>query len=134
MKKKKSLQNHSVDDNRMDQWLKNYFLDPLTTHYDHSQFKIDIYETDKEWIIEALLKDYVSSEITVKTENTKLIITAQKDAFSSTTPFPSRVRTINFPFPIVNHHIHATFLNGILEIFITKTETGLGNNRYITLP
>lgn len=126
--------NHSVDDNRMEQWMKNYFLNPRNTHDDHSQFKIDIYETEQEWIIEALLKDYTSSEITVRTENTQLIITAQKDSYSSTTPFPSKVRIIDFPFPIVNHHVTAAFQNGVLEIFITKTDTGLGNNRYITLP
>jgi HSP20 family molecular chaperone IbpA len=134
MKKKNTPQNLSVDFERVDKWLKEYFLDPHTTHCDQTQFRIDLYETDENWIVEAVLNDYKSAEITVKLENSKLIITAQKYNHNVSSRFQKRVRTIDFPFLIIDHHVIASFLNGVLEIFISKTKKGLGKNRYITLP
>ncbi|WP_286232022.1 Hsp20/alpha crystallin family protein [Neobacillus mesonae] len=133
MDKKNINHNHSPDFDSMDQWLRDYFLDPKTEHDDHTLFKIDIYETDDHWIVEAVLKDYVSSEIKVRIEDTDLLITAQKHA-SLTSPFPKKERTIQFPFKIIHHCVTAFFQNGILEIFLSKTQNGLGKNRYITLP
>lgn len=132
MKKKKAPQLQSIDFELVENWLKNYFLDPLTSQCDLTQFRIDLYETDEDWIVEAVLNDYVSSEITVKTEDNKLVMTAQKHAYSF--PCPKKVRTIDFPFPIIDHKVCATFNNGVLEITISKTEKGLGKNRFITLP
>ncbi len=133
MKKRKTLQISSVDLELMEKWLKNYFLDPFTSWCDLTQFQIDLYETDEEWIVEALLNEYVSYEITVKAEDKQLFISAQKHSYSLPSPFPKKTRTIDFPFLIIKHHITASFNSGILEIFISKTQTGTGKNRYITL-
>lgn len=135
MKKKKTPQSQTIDLEKVEQWLKNYFLDPLTSHYDHTQFRIDIYETDENWIVEGYLDEFVSSEITVKVEGSQLSITAQKLSFTNPSPFPKRIRTINFPFYIINHCISASFQHGVLEILISKKiENNLGKNRFITLP
>lgn len=135
MKNKKSPQDQTVDLEKMEQWLKDYFLDPLTSHYDHSQFRIDIYETDENWIVEGSLDEYAGSEITVKMEKSQLIISARKHDYSSPSPFPKKVRAINFPFPIINHCVSASFQHGVLEIFISKKiENGFGKDRFITLP
>lgn len=134
MKKKNAPQNLSVDFERVDKWLKEYFLDPNTTHCDLTEFRIDLYETDKNWIVEAELNDYKSSEISVKVENRQLIVIAQKQHDKASLPFKKRIRTIDFPFLIIDHCVNASFFNGVLEIFISKTEKGLGKNRYITLP
>ena len=135
MKKKKILPQYDLADHeRMEQWLKNYFLDPLTSYYDQNQFRIDIYETDDDWIVEASLNEFCSSEITVKVEDSQLIITAQKYGFSNPSHYPKRVRTITLPFSVIHHDVHASLQNGTLEIFISKLNRGLGKNRYITLP
>ncbi|MGZ4161403.1 MAG: Hsp20/alpha crystallin family protein [Neobacillus sp.] len=121
----------SVDYDQMEKWLENYFLDPLTTFNDQSQFRIDLYETAKEWIVEAILTDFTSSEITVFIEEKELTITAVKHPLSY---HKKKVRTIAFPFQIINQKVTATFKNGILEVFISKSEKDLKKNRFITLP
>jgi HSP20 family molecular chaperone IbpA len=130
MKSKKNIQ--PIDFDIVEKWLENYCLDPLTTQDDLTQFRIDLYETDKEWIVEALLNEYISSEIKVFIENKKLVITAVK----TSTPVneQKRCRTIQFPFEVINQKVTANYFNGILEVHISKTEIGLGKNCYITLP
>lgn len=130
MKSKKNLQ--PIDFDLVEKWLENYCLDPLTSQDDLTQFRIDLYETDQEWIVEALLNEYNSSEIKVFIEDNKLVITAVK----SSTPSNElkKVRTIQFPFQVINQKVMAHYINGILEVFISKSEKGLGKNCYITLP
>jgi HSP20 family molecular chaperone IbpA len=132
MSKKKQLKNQTFDFELVEKWLENYFLDPLTSYYDETQFPIDLYETEKEWIIEAILSEYEASEIKVYIEGNKLMISASKYP-----PFMNkqkRVRSINFPFPVIDQTVFATFTNGILEVTISKIDRGLGKNRFITLP
>jgi len=130
MKSKKNLQ--PIDFDLVEKWLENYCLDPLTSHDDLTQFRIDLYETDQEWIVEALLTEYNSSEIKVFIEDNKLVITAVK----SSTPSNElkKVRTIQFPFQVIYQKVKAQYINGILEVLISKSEKGLGKNCYITLP
>jgi HSP20 family molecular chaperone IbpA len=131
MKSKKNIQ--PIDFDLVEKWLENYCLDPLTTQDDLTQFRIDLYETDQEWIVEALLNEYNSSEIKVFVEDNKLIITAA-DKSSTPTSQQKRVRTIQFPFQVINQKVTANYINGILEVLISKSEIGLGKNCYITLP
>lgn len=130
MKSKKNIQ--PIDFDLVEKWLENYCLDPLTSQDDLTQFRIDLYETDQEWIVEALLNEYDSSEIKVFIEDNKLVITAVK----SSTPSNElkKVRTIQFPFQVINQKVMAQYINGILEVLISKSEKGLGKNCYITLP
>jgi HSP20 family molecular chaperone IbpA len=130
MKSKKNIQ--PIDFDLVEKWLENYCLDPLTTQDDLTQFRIDLYETDQEWIVEALLNEYNSSEIKVFVEDKKLIITADKSSTPSN--HQKRVRTIQFPFQVINQKVTANYINGILEVLISKSEKGLGKNCYITLP
>ncbi|TDL63012.1 Hsp20/alpha crystallin family protein [Rhodococcus qingshengii] len=130
MKSKKNIQ--PIDFDLVEKWLENYCLDPLTTQDDLTQFRIDLYETDQEWIVEALLNEYNSSEIKVFIEDMKLIITADKSSTPSNQQ--KRVRTIQFPFQVINQKVTANYINGILEVLISKSEKGLGKNCFITLP
>ena len=82
--------------------------------------------------MEALLNEYNSSEIKVFVEDNKLVITADKS--STPTSQQKRVRTIQFPFQVINQKVTANYINGILEVLISKSEKGLGKNCYITLP
>lgn len=127
---------NSFDYKLMEAWLENYFLDPLTTYEDQMQFRIDLYETDQEWIVEALLDDFEAYEITVAVQSKELSIKAAKHPLLPSSIHPKRImRCIQFPFAIVNHKITAFFQNGILEVHLSKKETDrVGRNRFITLP
>jgi spore coat protein M/HSP20 family protein len=132
MTKKKHPPNQVFDLDLVEKWLENYFLDPLTSYYDQAEFRIDLLETDHEWIVEAILNDFDASEIKVFIDGKKLIITATKYPPAA---YPNiKKRCIEFPFVVVLQEVMATFSNGILEIFISKTQSGSGKNRYITLP
>ncbi|XJZ28956.1 Hsp20/alpha crystallin family protein [Bacillota bacterium Lsc_1132] len=119
---------------QMEKWLENYFLDPLTTYLDQSHFRIDLYETDKNWIVEALLSNYEASEISVFVEAEKMIIKAVKSPLLPMQQTEVKMRTIRFPFLIVDQKIIASFHSGILEVCISKIEKSAVNNRFITLP
>ncbi|MFL6561828.1 MAG: Hsp20/alpha crystallin family protein, partial [Bacillus sp. (in: firmicutes)] len=95
MSKKRQLNNQSFDFELVEKWLESYFLDPLTAYYDETQFQIDLYETDKEWIVEAMLTDFEASEIKVYIEENKLVISASK--YPPSMNQQKRVRSINFP-------------------------------------
>jgi HSP20 family molecular chaperone IbpA len=41
---------------------------------------------------------------------------------------------VEFPFQIIEKKVTALFSNGTLEVFIFKSEPGLGKNRFVTLP
>ncbi|QCJ42745.1 Hsp20/alpha crystallin family protein [Bacillus sp. S3] len=132
MKKKKQIQNQTFDFELVEKWLENFFLDPLTSYYDQTQFQIDLYETEKEWIVEAILSEFEASEIKVYIEEKKLLISACKYPPSVTQL--SKSRSIEFPFYVTKQEVTAVYTKGILEVFISKTENGLGKNRFITLP
>jgi HSP20 family molecular chaperone IbpA len=130
--RKKHPQNQTFDFALVEKWLENYFLDPLTSYYDQTQFQIDLFETDQEWIVEAILNDFKVSNIQVYIEEKKLTISATPPLFYL--PHHKRSRSIEFPFYINEQEITASYTNGILEIFISKTKKGSGKNRNITLP
>ncbi len=132
MKKKKHSPNQIVDIDMVEKWLENYFLDPLTSYYDQTQFQIDLLETENDWIVEAILNDFEASDIKVYIEEKKLIISAKKSPPSS--QHSNKIRSIEFPFLVTRQKVSAVFTNGILEIFISKTESDIEKNRYITLP
>ncbi|SFA88883.1 MULTISPECIES: Hsp20/alpha crystallin family protein [unclassified Bacillus (in: firmicutes)] len=123
-----------IDQKSMEKWLENFFLDPLTTYLDHSQFRIDLFETDTHLIVEALLSDYHSSEVSVYIEKQKLIITAAKLSLTSYKKSQVRNRTVEFPFLIITKKVEAAFREGVLEVSISKKELGLGKDCFITLP
>lgn len=101
----------------MDEWFKNHFLDPLTSVLDETEFRIDVYETEKEYIVEALLPNCRAGDIDISVEKNLLIINVILQAPISR---EEKRRTIDFPIPITQNPIHAVYTNQILEIFIKK--------------
>lgn len=110
----------SFDLEQMEKWLENYFLDPVTTFEDQTKFRIDLYETNQEWIVEALLTEYESSEIAIMVVSQKLVIAAGKKDFPPAMDNCFKTRSIDFPFYLSQKQISASFQNGILEILISK--------------
>jgi HSP20 family molecular chaperone IbpA len=110
-----------------EKWLESFFLDPFTAILDQTQFRVELYDTQTEVIIEALLPQYLSSQIDIYLDVSSVIIKAKSSSK------PTKERMITFPFRINSLKVEASFSNGILEIFISKIHQVKQMNRNIPL-
>jgi HSP20 family molecular chaperone IbpA len=97
-----------------EKWLESFFLDPFTSILDQTQFRVELYDSDTEVIIEAMFPQHFSSQIDVYLDDSSIVI----KAISSTNCTKERI--INFPFQINSQKVEATLSNEILEIVISK--------------
>ena len=118
-----------LDISVVEEWLENFFLDPLTSYQDETIFRIDLFETAEEYIVEALLPQTQKSNITVKLDHENIIIDVATDHKKEIV----KQRKISFPFSIIHHDVNATFESGILEITINKGKIYNGKNRVISI-
>nr|WP_295974493.1 Hsp20/alpha crystallin family protein [uncultured Bacillus sp.] len=107
---------HLLKMEEIDQWLEDFFLDPLTSYLDESEFRIDLFETAEEFIVEALLPSCRSQDIDIQLGQNSITIEAhwgnnEKDI---------KQRTISFPFPVIDYKVTAGFQEDVLEIYIFK--------------
>ncbi|GKU82784.1 Hsp20/alpha crystallin family protein [Niallia sp. NCCP-28] len=114
MNNKKDKQNWNGD---MEDWLKDFFLDPLTTFLDEAEFRIDVFETENHYIIEALLPPCKKEDLNVSTENDALTIMVNCLINHN---IEKKQRTVSFPFAIDAKEIQAVLNREILEILISK--------------
>ncbi|WP_428908470.1 Hsp20/alpha crystallin family protein [Niallia sp. Krafla_26] len=119
-------QDKPLDLKVVEEWLENYFLDPLTSYLDETVFRIDLFETADEYIIEALLPEIDKNHILIKIEVDTILIDIDGDHVQ-------KQRSISFPFNVSYHDVKATFENGILEVFISKQRIENGLNRIISI-
>jgi spore coat protein M/HSP20 family protein len=110
-----------------EKWLESFFLDPFTAILDQTQFRVELYDTQTEVIIEALLPQYVSSQIDIYLDVSSIIIKANSSSNQT------KQRMITFPFRINSLKVEASFSNGILEIVISKIHQVKQMNRDIPL-
>jgi HSP20 family molecular chaperone IbpA len=110
-----------------EKWLESFFLDPFTSILDQTQFRVDLYDSETEMIIEAMLPQHLSSQIDVYLDDSSVVI---KVSSSSNL---SKERIITFPFKINSQKVEATFSNEILEIIISKIHQVKQRNRKIPL-
>ncbi|PLT32513.1 Hsp20/alpha crystallin family protein [Bacillus sp. V5-8f] len=118
---------------RFDQFMENYFLDPNTGYLDQLTFRVDIYECNEEYVVEALFDDRQPNRITIQPNNQDLNITALFLTQKSTESLEPIERTIPFPFIINNKNITASFSNNILEIKISKEEDKMATGKGLTI-
>lgn len=119
-----------LDISIIEEWLENFFLDPLTSYQDETIFRIDLFETADEYIVEAMLPETEKSNITVKLVHENIIIDVVADQHNEK---KVKQRTISFPFSIIHHDVNAIFESGILEITINKEKVSNGRNRLISI-
>lgn len=110
-----------------EKWLESFFLDPFTSILDQTQFRVDLYDSETEMIIEAMLPQHLSSQINVYLDDSSVLI---KVSSSSNL---SKERIITFPFKINSQKVEATFSNDILEIIISKIYQVKQTNRKIPI-
>ena len=118
-----------LDISVVEEWLENFFLDPLTSYQDETIFRIDLFETAEEYIIEAMLPQTKKSNITVKLDHENIIIDVATDNKKEI----AKQRKISFPFSIIHHNVNAIFESEILEIIINKEKICNGRNRVISI-
>lgn len=115
------------DLSQVEKWMEQFFLDPQTSFMDQVTFRIDLYETNTHIIVEALLPNIDTKHISVLLDGKVLTISAlQKNADTCT-------RNVELPFRVADKRVHASFANGILEVWICKDQKGNGKKRYIII-
>ncbi|MCK1993803.1 Hsp20/alpha crystallin family protein [Peribacillus muralis] len=112
---------------KFDEWVKKFFLDPETCALDHQLFSIDIYESDDEYMVEAVLENHEVEDIKVCLSDNELSIIvdeAHKPLIDNKADTIPTQRNIPFPFSICTRRITAEFSNPILVIRIHKFSPG----------
>ncbi|WP_099355279.1 Hsp20/alpha crystallin family protein [Fredinandcohnia onubensis] len=103
--------------NGLEEWMKQFLEDPYLL--DDYQFRIDLFETQNDYIIEAELSGYQPEQIQldVKDDTFHIKLTDCKN------PPNNKVlteRVVTLPFELEKKKIEALFRNEILEIYIKK--------------
>lgn len=132
MNKKEDFHPFNLDE--LEKWMEDYYLDPLSSYLDQITFRIDLYDTEAEIIVEALLTGCVSKDVTVSLKENTVIIKAVK--IDETDPIHCGqpcMRKVKLPFSVIKNRVSANFSNEILEIFINKNEAGPGCDRDISI-
>jgi HSP20 family molecular chaperone IbpA len=113
----------------MDQWLEKFFLDPLTSYFDETAFRIDLFETAEEYIVEALLPAYNPDDIEIILQSNIIRIQVNEEHSKLST----KERIIPFPFPVTGHKVTAEYHDDVLEVFIAKNKFYEEKNRKIPI-
>lgn len=125
---------HGKDDKQLklddiDRWLEDFFLDPLTSYFDETAFRIDLFETAEEYIVEALLPAYKLQQIEIILEYNRITIQAHNGSLKGN----KKERIIPFPFPVTAHEVTAEYHDEVLEVFIAKNKFCKEKNRKIMI-
>jgi len=111
-------QKGDFDSKEMEKWLDSFFLDPLTSYLDETIFRVDLYDSESSFIVEALLPNVQKEQIDIVVDQQSIHIKV-KDMNEEQTP-NIKTRTVTFPIQISDKQMKATFENDILEIYIFK--------------
>lgn len=129
----KDQHDDNVKAGQFDKMMEEYFLDPNTNLLDQYTYRVDIFECDEEYIVEALFDEKKPDQIKIKTDGAQLVI----NAFVKTKPDVNKAnpieRTVPFPFSINRKKITAAFSKGILEIRISKKDCVSSSQKELTL-
>ncbi|MFJ7746720.1 Hsp20 family protein [Peribacillus sp. NPDC097295] len=125
---------HEVQMNEVkifDDWVKKFFLNPETSILDHQLFTIDIYESNDEYMVEAILENHDAKDIKICLRDNEISILVdkphkpfQKLLRKDKAVTPPAQRKISFPFSICARRITAEFTQPLLVIRIHKYSPG----------
>ncbi|MFT4416837.1 Hsp20/alpha crystallin family protein [Fredinandcohnia humi] len=103
----------------LEDWMRQFFDDPFTSYLDAYQFRVDLFETQHEYIIEAELPGYQPEQVRLKVKDDTVNIQITK---CNEPPIDNIVaeRIVTLPFELERKKIEALYRNDILEIFIKK--------------
>ncbi|MCG0276451.1 MAG: Hsp20/alpha crystallin family protein [Thermosediminibacteraceae bacterium] len=118
------------------------FLDNFFDFFYPQSIRIDMRETEKEYIIEADMPGYEKNSIEIRYENDMLTISAQQDEFTEekTDHYIHRERrrgsfrrTIPVPDNVDAENIKASYNNGVLRIILPKINPSKPSGRRIEI-
>ncbi|SFC63740.1 Molecular chaperone IbpA, HSP20 family [Bacillus sp. OV322] len=110
-----------LENDKFDEWMSRYFLDPVTSYLDMMTFRIDLYESSEEYIVEGLLEVPYMESINVIFKGDTIIVRVNKEVTGITEQTGNFLeRSICFPYSIDNKKITAELENRILTITINK--------------
>jgi len=111
--------------------LDDFFNDAVTTRKHTFVPKIDLFETEKQYVIEVHLPGMKRDDITVQIENRRLNISGERKLENETkdktfhkieSSFGSFTRAFQLPENIDQESVEATYEDGILTVTINKTK------------
>ena len=108
--------------NGIEEWMAQFFIDPFTSLLDEHTFRVDLFETSEDFIIEAELGEKKKKkDIQITASNEKITISIRPDSSKKSEVVSENItRTITLPYDIEKKEIIASLNNGILEINISK--------------
>jgi HSP20 family molecular chaperone IbpA len=110
-----SKKNTELDE--LAKWFELLCADPFTNNLlDENFFRVDVFETEKLYIIEADLPQYSSDQIKVKCQDNAAIIQAYEDDHKY------KERVVYLPFNLADKDVCAYFDKDILEVHISKED------------
>ncbi|MBM7703788.1 Hsp20/alpha crystallin family protein [Metabacillus iocasae] len=107
---------------------------PFMSYLDYDSLRIDLFETEQAYIVEAELIGYNIKDIQVEVFNQNLLLKAKKHVEKQIKDEQSQIfrserteekieRLVDFPFNLHHRIISATFEQNILEVTIQKEGT-----------
>lgn len=106
---------------------------PFGAGHDASwQPRLDVYETDAAYVVEADLPGMRIEGIIVRLEDTKLVITGERQSTHPETSnsythvertFGPFQRTFTLPTAVQMDEVHATYTNGVLTVTVPKADS-----------
>ncbi|WP_299090732.1 Hsp20/alpha crystallin family protein [uncultured Metabacillus sp.] len=121
--------------NGIEEWMTQFFIDPFTSLLDEHTFRVDLFETSEEFIIEAELREKKKENIHITAVKEKIMITVRSESDPNHNEQSSEdiIRKITLPIVIEDKDIHAIFNNGILEIKIAKNADRINKRTSIAI-
>jgi HSP20 family molecular chaperone IbpA len=110
--------------NGIEKWMTQFFTDPFTSLLDEYTFRVDLFETSEDFIIEAELGEMKKKEdvqLTAFMENLKITVHPDLSEHNKEEQNKEEItRIVILPYSIEDKEIVATLNIGILEIKISK--------------
>ncbi|AKO93643.1 Hsp20/alpha crystallin family protein [Priestia filamentosa] len=127
--KKENAHNESELSDDFNAWVDYVFSHPFLHYVEQNYARIDLFETEQHYIIEAELIGYEREDISLLLEEDALKLSA----FHSLSNEQKIEQIIDFPFSLQEREIRAVFHKSILEIFIAKTRTDFTLSSHIPI-
>lgn len=103
----------------IEEWMNQFFTDPFSALINDHSFRIDLFETSEEYIVEAEFTDMNPEHIRIEVNQESLIIKVYASLYGTNVK-DQLERTILLPFTLEKKAIEAYYSNDILEVKIAK--------------
>lgn len=136
-----------LQDPNLQNWLNtfdDFFKDPFSTLLPSNSFRVDLYETNTAFIVEAELPGVTKEQIKVEPLGDGVRISIESDSYSEERDekqkyyrqeraYSSTSRVIKLPYHFSMENIKGKYENGILEITIPKQDRLEDQTNYLNI-